>query len=93
MSDGFTLSLPADARYRGLASEIARKYAEYAGGTEADATALSAAVAGAVDQAAGEAGEGDIRVEFRADPSGVDVTLHWADGSSALHHPLPARNP
>jgi anti-sigma regulatory factor (Ser/Thr protein kinase) len=93
MSDGFTLSLPADARYRGLASEIARKYAEYAGGTPADATALSEAVAGAVERAAGEAADGDIQLAFRADPSGVDVTLHWAGRSSELRHPLPARKP
>jgi hypothetical protein len=92
MSDGFTLSVPADARFRGLASELAGRFARLAGGSDADASAVSVAVADAVEQAATSAGESDIVVECRNEASGLDLVLRFAGETLAVHHPLPARN-
>ena len=53
---------------------------------------MSVAVADAVDQAAANAGESNVTVECRNEPSGLDVTLRFAGETLAVHHPLPARN-
>jgi hypothetical protein len=92
MADAFTMSVPTDARYRVLASEIAGKYVELVGGTAADGTALGSAVADALDRAAALSPGDDVVLEFRAGADGVGVTVRHAGRSAVVTHPLPARN-
>jgi anti-sigma regulatory factor (Ser/Thr protein kinase) len=92
MADAFTISVPTDARYRVLASEIAGKYVELVGGTAADGTALATAVAEALDRAATSSPGEDVVLEFRAGADGVGVTVRHGGRSAIVSHPLPARN-
>jgi hypothetical protein len=92
MSDGFTLSVPADAEYRGLASELAGRFARLAGGSDADAAAVSAAVADAADRAATAARAEILTLDCRNQSSGLGLTLRFAGDAVEVHHPLPARN-
>ncbi|HET9373087.1 MAG TPA: hypothetical protein VFO19_22650 [Vicinamibacterales bacterium] len=92
MADAFTMSVPTDARYRVLASEIAGKFVELVGGTSADGAALGSTVGEALDRAATESPADDVVLEFRADADGVGVTVRHAGRSAVVTHPLPARN-
>ena len=92
MADAFTMSVPTDARYRVLASELAGKYVELVGGTAADGSALGAAVAEALERAASHSPADDVELEYRVGADGVGVTVRHAGRSAVVSHPLPARN-
>jgi hypothetical protein len=92
MSLAFTISLPAEPRFRDLASGVAGKYVELVGGSAADAEALASSVIGGIEDLAGEDGPtSDVRLVFESTPAGVDVTLHCHGRSAVVSHPLPAR--
>ena len=91
MSLPFSLQVPADARYRVLAPEIASRYAEVSGGTKADGQALAAALTEALEGLAREGGP-DATFDLRFEPgaSGVEVTVRSEGRSTVVRHALPA---
>ena len=94
MTDPVNLSLPADARFRGLAPDVAGRYVVAAGGSEADAGVVAEALKAAIDAlASGAASDADLELKFRtpAGPDGaVEVTVRCQGKSSVVTHPLPA---
>ena len=92
MSDSFTLSIPADPRYRGLATEVAGKFAELAGGSAADGTGLADALENALAQVIDGAGPGaHVDVAFRPTTAAIDVHLRCGPRTAVIRHLLPAR--
>jgi hypothetical protein len=94
MTDPVNLTLPADARFRGLAPDVGGRYVVAAGGSEADAGLVVDALKAAMDALTEGAGDGaDVALTFRA-PSGpdgvVEVTVLCEGKSSVVTHPLPA---
>jgi hypothetical protein len=89
MTDGFSLTLPGDARFRGLAAELAGRYARIAGGTEADAAAIGAAVTEALDRHG--AGAERVDVACHGDETGIGVVLTVDGQAVKVRHPLHVR--
>jgi hypothetical protein len=94
MTDPVTLTLPADARFRGLAPDVGGRYVVAAGGSEADAgvvvEALKTAIESLTDGAADDAG---VELNFRTPAGqngGIEVTVKCEGKSSVVTHPLPA---
>ena len=90
MPEPFTLTVPVDARYRMLAPDVAGKYAELNGGTEADAAAFAEALSEAITELAG-ADDGEVALKFRPTSEGIDVHLACGGRTSVLRHRFPAR--
>lgn len=91
MSGPLFLIVPADGRFRTLASELAEKYAELAGGTAADGPALAATIATAMDQLCPETDGGfHIDLTFRPDATGFLVEIKCGDRSTTVRHLLSA---
>ena len=91
MSDAFTLRVPADARFRALGPEVASRYIELLGGSEADRQTLAAAVAGALTDLAAAAPTGAAcDVAFAASGAGVEVTVRCGARSSVVRQALTA---
>jgi hypothetical protein len=91
MFDAFTLRVPADARFRTLAPEVASRYVEIVGGSEADRQTLAAALAGALTDLAASAPAGascDFAVS--ASGTGVEVTVRCGTRSSVVRQALTA---
>ena len=88
MLSSFHLSVPADARYRVLAPEVAGKYASLAGCSEAEATAVLAEVERAAAELAGRGD--DIALVFAADPGELRVTLTCGSHTTTVRRSLPA---
>lgn len=84
----FHMSVPADARYRVLAPEVAGKYAVLAGCSEADAQAVLVEVERVAAELA-DAGV-DIALVFDADPTALRVTLTCGARSATVRRELPA---
>jgi hypothetical protein len=77
MADTFKLHLPADAAYRTLVPDVAGRYAELSGGSEADAAALTDAVTSAVERVLKGAGShGNLDLFFQVEASGVRVDVN-----------------
>jgi hypothetical protein len=94
MAETLTLIVPADARYRGLGSEVAAKFAEIVGGSAADAEAVSAMLTKALEQIAAGAPEGGhIDMTLHANSSGVELTVRFGERSSTIRQPVPVRKP
>jgi len=93
MSGPFTIRVPADARYRVLAVELAGKYVEVAGGTAADGRALASALATALDRLAGHAGDqGDFDLTYRVTSGQIEVSIAGAGHPIVVRHPLTVPN-
>ncbi len=91
MAPSFSLTVPADARYRTLGPDVAGKYVELAGGGKADAATFHAAVSEALDQIApASSPDVDVALAFEATAGGVEVTMTAAGRSTSVRHPLPA---
>jgi hypothetical protein len=88
MLPSFQFSVPADARYRVLAPEVAAKYAALAGCPETDVQAVLADV----DRVASDlaAGGEDIAMVFGVDAGGLLVTLTSGTRSQVVRRALPA---
>lgn len=72
------LTIPASAPYAGLAGEIARRFAEYSGASEADATRLRAEIDALLKDLGGRNGDA-VDFEMTAD----NGTLHISARSGA----------
>ena len=102
MTDPVTLTLPADARFRGLAPDVGGRYVVAAGGSEADASAVVEALKTAIDSLTAGAAEGagvELKFGTPAGPEagreggpepGIEVTVQCEGKSSVVTHPLPA---
>jgi hypothetical protein len=86
MLSSFRFSVPADARYRVLAPEVAGKYAELAGCPEAEATAVLTEVDRAAASVA-RVGE-NISLVFNADGQELLVTLSCGMQSATVRRAL-----
>jgi len=89
MLPSFQMSVPADARYRVLAPEVAGKYAALAGCSEADAKAVLVDVERAASDLSG-AGT-DIALVFGTDAGALHVTLTCGTQSLVVRRALPAK--
>lgn len=87
MLQSLQLSVPADARYRVLAPEVAAKYAALAGCSDEDAKAMLADVERAAAELA-EAGD-DIALVFGVDAGDVQVSLTCGARSITIRRSLP----
>ena len=91
MSEAFKLRVPAEARFRSLGAELASRYVELLGGSEADRQTLSAAVAGALtDLASGAPAGAACDVACAAAGAGVEVTVRCGTRSSTVRQALTA---
>lgn len=82
----FTLSVPTDDRFRGLAADVVRAYLALTKRTSPAADALVASVSALADEMA--AVGTDVEVVLEEKPSGVDVRLSCADRQETLHAAL-----
>jgi len=84
----FTLSVPADDPYKGLATEALGSYFRATGHAGSPAVdAFLASVAGAVGRIA-EGGD-DVTMVVTAHPGRVDVRLSGGHAAETLSHPAP----
>ncbi len=91
MPDPVNLLVPADARFRGLGPEVGARYMVAVGGSQADASSLTEALARAMDQLAQGAGrDAEMELDFRAPGGTVEVTVRCHGQSEVVTHPLPA---
>lgn len=92
MSEPFTLTVSADARYRVVGPEVAAKYAELGGGSAADAAAFGEAIREALRNVFNGTGPGaEAVLKFRTTPEGIEVRVSCGTETTTLRHPLPAR--
>ena len=89
MSSVFSLRVPADPRFRGLANDVVGRYVELAGIPETDRDALATALAGALD-GLGAAPAEAIDLACTAKPAGFEITVRCGARSAVVHHPQPA---
>lgn len=76
MPDAFSLLVPLALPYRGLAPDLAARYAELAGGSPEVASALASAVSAAIDRvSAGAPPHAGVGLAFRSETSGLRVEL------------------
>lgn len=91
MTDPVNLTIPADARFRGLAPDVGGRYVVAAGGSEADAGVVVGALNAAIDALTAEAANGaGVELSFRSPDGAVEVTVQCNGKSSVVTHPLPA---
>jgi hypothetical protein len=85
----FTLRVPADPAFRGLAVDVVGRYVEISGGSAAEREAVAEALTRALDGLAG--GPGDA-IDLTCTPGalGLDVSVRCGARSAAMHHPRPA---
>lgn len=88
MLPSFEFSVPADARYRVLAPEVAAKYAALAGCPESEAKAVLVDVEHAAAELA-QAGD-DIALIFAVGPHDLHVTLTSGSRTTTVRRALPA---
>ena len=88
MLSSFQLSVPADARYRVLAPEVAAKYAALAGCSESEAQAFLAEVEQAV--VALSVPDGDVAMVFTTDGDTLLATLTAGAASTTVRRSLSA---
>ena len=89
MSSVFTLRVPADPRFRGLANDVVARYVDLAGIPETDRDSLAAALAVALDGLGAGPTEA-IDLACTARPAGFDITVRCGGRSAVVHHPQPA---
>lgn len=86
MFDPFTLVIPVDPRFRALASDVASRCAELAGGSGAG---VSSAVTAAVEAIADGAGTADqVQLTFRVAQKEVGVDLRCGPRTKTITCPL-----
>jgi hypothetical protein len=91
MTRSFTLQVPAEARYRALAPDVAGRYVELLGGGPDDAQALSGAIGEALAAlAAGAPAGATVELAFEAGSRGIEVTLRCQGRSVVVTRPLTA---
>jgi hypothetical protein len=76
MPDAFLLTVPVAEPFRTLAPDVAARYIELVGGSAADGSAMSSAVAGAVQTViAGATGDEGLALAFRPQADGIEVEV------------------
>jgi hypothetical protein len=91
MSDPFTLRVPVEPKFRALGSELAARYIDLLGGSDAERQTLSAAVAGALTDLAAAAPAGAAcDMAFAASGVGVEVTVRCGAQSTVVRQVLAA---
>ena len=86
MFDPFTLVIPVDPRFHALASDVAGRFAELAGGS---AAGVSSAVTSAVEAIAAGAGTADqVQLTFRLVQKEVGVDLRCGSRTQTITCPL-----
>jgi hypothetical protein len=86
MFEPFTLVIPADPKFHPMASDLAGRLAELAGGSAGD---LSAQVTKALQALAANAAAGDqVRMTFRPADRSVGVDLTCGSQSTTITSPL-----
>ena len=87
----FVLHVPVDPRFRVLAPEIAGKYVDVLGGSDADRQALTAAVTDALAALSRDASpDGTIDLAFTSDAASIEIACRHAGQSSVVRHALTA---
>jgi hypothetical protein len=90
MSDAFRMHVPFDAAYQAMVPEVASRYAELVGASSADAAALAAAVAGAIERlGAGAGADALVDLAFRPSPASVHVDVSCNGRHETVHIPIP----
>ena len=89
MASVFTLQVPADARFLGLANDVVARYVDLAGIPETDRETLAAALTAALDGLSAAPTEA-IDLACTATPAGFDITVRCGGRSAVVHHPQPA---
>jgi hypothetical protein len=89
MADPFTLEVPADARFRVLAPELAGRYVEIVGGSDSEREACRARLADVIRDIAPSAGE-TVYLRVRTTPSGIEAVVTCDGESRMVTVPLPA---
>jgi hypothetical protein len=84
----FTLRVPADPQFRGLANDVVARYVELAGLPDGEREAVATAVAAAVD-GLGAASAEIIDLSCTARPAGFDITVRCGGRSAVVRHPQP----
>ena len=85
----FTLRVPADPQFRGLANDVVARYVELAGLPDAERETVATALAAAVD-GLGAAPAETIDLACTVRPAGFDITVRCGGRSVVVHHPQPA---
>lgn len=84
--------MPVEAPFLELASDVARKCAELAGGSSADAKALAASVASEIGRLSTESpGHPLVEMAFVIEAEAIGVTLTCDGQSATVRQPVPAR--
>jgi len=92
MSEPFSLVVPVDAPFRAVASEVAGRYVELAGGSPADGAALAGALTSALEKMAAAArGDGGFELAFGVERGGVRITVQGAGQSTTITQPVSTR--
>jgi hypothetical protein len=87
----FTMRLPLDGRFQSIGTDIARKYAELAGGAAPDAEELARSLSQAVASlSAGVSPDESVDFGFVAGAQGLEITLRCAGRSAVVTHSMPA---
>jgi hypothetical protein len=86
----FTLQVPADERYRGLAADVGRRFFEMIGGSKPQAASFADDVTASVGRLAGAGNQIDLT--FSSSPTGVRVTLQSGERSDTLTEPFSMNN-
>ena len=89
MSSVFTLRVPADPQFRGLANDVVARYVEIAGIPDAERDAVSSALVAAID-GLGVAPAEVVDLVCTTKPGGFDLTVRCGGRSAVVHHPQPA---
>jgi len=92
MSEPFSLRVPAQAPFLGIAPEVASRYVEMVGGSPADGAALASALTAALETLAAGVRDGEaIDLAFAVEPGGVRITAQSAGRSTTITQPVSAR--
>jgi hypothetical protein len=91
MPPPFKFQVPADAAFRPLSIDLARKYAELAGASAGDAGEFATAIEGVADRMAAAAPPGSaIDLEFTTTGQELDVAVRCAGAETTITHTLSA---
>jgi len=92
MTGSVKVSVPIEARYRALATDLAGKFVELIGGSPTDAQALTDALSSAVESIAPATETGThVDLTFHAAAGGVEVDVRCGARATVVKQPLPAR--
>lgn len=83
MSDDVSVRLSADSACRALASDLARRYLELAGGREPDVASFGRAVAAAAEEVVN--GDRPIDITFNRGPRGIDAEVSCSGRRRQCH--------